>query len=110
MFLLCMGCRVLAIMVSKNAISHVKIEQFLGSTFIFKFVVLLCFIYFFKPASFKFYKKDMWTFAQITLMFYLSFLFGFWSLGRMPATQNALLDTLAPFVTAILVYVLYKRH
>lgn len=72
--------------------------------------LMLGYVYFFDRSQFKVDRAHYGLFAQaIFLQIYLAYVLQFWALNNMNSSMNALLFTLAPFITAIICYLLYKE-
>lgn len=72
--------------------------------------LMLAYVYCFDRAKFKVDRAHYGLFAQaIILQIYLAYVLQFWALSHMNSSMNALLFTLAPFITAIICYVLYRE-
>jgi len=72
--------------------------------------LLLAYVYFFKRKDFRIERIHWPLFVQaIIFQIYLGYLFDFWSLQFMDTGKNVLIFTLAPFITALIAYVLYSE-
>lgn len=69
-------------------------------------VVILGFLYFFDKDQMRFKKKDIGLFVQASIFFsYLSYVFAVISLDDLSSARYAFMYNLAPFITAVLAYV-----
>lgn len=72
--------------------------------------LLLAYEYFHPHRAMKFHKKDIWYYAQLVLFgVYLTYIFRFWGLKFMPAFKMAFLFNLAPFLTSLYSYFIFKE-
>ncbi|HLB40414.1 MAG TPA: DMT family transporter, partial [Candidatus Babeliales bacterium] len=68
-------------------------------------LLLLGYLYFFKPAQLKLQPRDLGQFLKVTFLHaYLPFVTEFWALQYLSAPKAALLFNLTPVVTALLAY------
>ena len=72
-------------------------------------VLLLGYLYWFNRSSWRFEKRDIGYFAQVSLfLMYIAFVAEFWAMQFVSAAKACLLYNLSPFVTALLAYFLLK--
>ena len=68
-------------------------------------IVLLGYLYFFRPGTLHFKRKDIGIFFQVSLFFsYLSYLLAVTTLDDLSSARFAFMFNLSPFITAIIAY------
>lgn len=73
-------------------------------------IMLLAYEYFHPHRPMKFHKEDIRYYIQLVLFgVLLTYIFRFWGLKYMPAFKMAFLFNLAPFLTSLYSYVLFKE-
>ncbi|MDR3551056.1 MAG: DMT family transporter [Candidatus Babeliales bacterium] len=97
----------LTITFGKAAMNYAQPLFFVGIRLLISAPFLLGYVYFFKRDKFSLKKEHINLFVQSTVMLYLGYALGFWALKNMNSSKNALFFTLTPFITALLVYLLY---
>ena len=73
-------------------------------------VLLLSYVYFFKRDSWRFSWRHAGLFAQLIFFnIFLAFVLEFWAIQWMSSSNAALFYNLSPFITALLIYILYRE-
>lgn len=80
------------------------IRMFLGGA------ALLAYEYFHPHRVFRFHKEHMWYYLKLVLYgVYISYILRFWALEYMPAFKLSLIFNLAPFLTSLYSYFIFKE-
>lgn len=74
-------------------------------------ILLLGYQYFFRRNRFKIERKDWFLFAQIIAFhIYFGYIFEYWGMQYVSSSKTCLLYNLSPFITALIVYVLFNER
>lgn len=80
------------------------IRMFLGG------IALLAYEYFHPHRTFRFHKEHIWYYLKLVMYgVYITYILRFWALEYMPAFKLSLLFNLAPFLTSLYSYFIFKE-
>jgi drug/metabolite transporter (DMT)-like permease len=95
---------------AKTAVFYMHPIYFIGLRMIIAGGALLGYLYWFKKEYWRSITADRWQFAQIAAFhIYCAYVFEFWALQYLTSSKTCLLYNLSPFITALLVYVLFNH-
>lgn len=96
---------------AKIAVFYMSPFFFIGIRMVLAGILLLGYLYFCKRSSLHVRSLDYSLFAQIIIFhIYGAYIFEFWGLQYVTSSKACLLYNLAPFITALLCYFLFKER
>ncbi len=96
---------------AKVAVSYMQPIYFIAFRMIIAGVLLLAYLYFFKRSKLRFSRSDLKLFALIVFFhIYCAYVFEFWAVQYLNTAKVSLIYNLSPFITALLMYLLYKQN
>jgi len=98
-----------SIVASKMILAYTKPWFLVGVRMTISGLLLLGYQYFRDHARFKYRRKDLWLYAQYTILgFVLPYNLRFWALESVSASKAMFLFSLAPFFSVIYSYLIFK--
>ena len=98
------------ITLGKAALQYVQPLFLVAARMLISGPVMLAYLYFFKRSEIRIKREHYGLFAQATILqIYLAYILEYWALNHMNSSKNALIFTFAPFMTALMCYVLYSE-
>jgi drug/metabolite transporter (DMT)-like permease len=95
---------------AKTAVFYMYPVYFIGLRMIIAGCILLGYLFWFKKEHWRSIAPDRWQFAQIALFhIYCAYVFEFWALQYLTSSKTCLLYSLSPFITALLMYILFNH-
>lgn len=95
---------------AKTAVSYMHPIYFIGLRMIIAGSGLLGYLAWFKPEHWRSLDSQRWQFAQIVIFhIYCAYIFEYWALQYITSSKACLLYNLSPFITALIVYLLFKH-
>ena len=95
---------------AKTAVFYMHPVYFIGLRMLIAGGALLGYLYWLKREHWRSIAHDRWQFAQIVIFhIYCSYVFEYWALQYITSSKTCLLYNLSPFITALIVYLLFKQ-
>ncbi len=95
---------------AKTAVSYMHPIYFIGLRMIIAGGALLGYLYWFKREDWRSISANRGQFAQIIIFhIYCAYVFEFWALQYLTSAKTCLLYNLSPFITALLMYLLFNQ-
>ncbi len=95
---------------AKTAVFYMHPIYFIGLRMILAGSALLGYLFWFKREHWRSISSARWQFAQIIVFhIYCAYVFEFWALQYLTSAKTCLLYNLSPFITALLMYLLFNH-
>jgi drug/metabolite transporter (DMT)-like permease len=95
---------------AKTAVFYMHPIYFIGLRMLIAGGVLLGYLAWFKREHWRSIVSERWQFAQIVIFhIYCAYVFEYWALQYITSSKACLLYNLSPFITALIVYLLFKQ-
>lgn len=98
------------ITLGKAALQYVQPLFLVAARMLISGPAMLAYLYFFQRSEIRIKREHYGLFAQATILqIYLAYILEYWALNHMNSSKNALFFTFAPFMTALMCYVMYSE-
>jgi drug/metabolite transporter (DMT)-like permease len=111
LILLCYLLMASTFTLAKVAVTYMQPIYFIAFRMIIAGILLLAYLYFFKRSKLRFSRSDLKLFALIVIFhIYCAYVFEFWAVQYLNTAKVSLIYNLSPFITALLMYFIYKQN